>query len=125
PSGPSPPIRYTVPLRFVTAALVRAAGSAGPVDHGPYVPLSSLARKVVSVAAEPLLPPMYSRFVPTWAAAPAVRPSGSASSFGEACQGSTAPAGTGQGIEVEFSGGHRFTGDQPRIPRSIVRETMK
>ena len=79
----------------------------------------------MALALEPSLPPMYSRFVPIWVAAPSVRPWGSASSTGEACHGSTAPAGTGQGMVVLFSGGHRLTGVQPRMPRSIVRETMK
>src|SRR6185295_6396058 len=49
---------------------------------------------------------MYSRFVPTCAAAPPARPSGRASSFGEACQGRTAPAGAGQGMAVVLTGGH-------------------
>ena len=31
----------------------------------------------------------------------------------------------GHGRSGPFSGGHRFTGDQPRIPISIVRETTK
>ena len=45
--------------------------------------------------------------------------------WSETVIGATAPAGTGQGIAEPFSGGQRLTGDQPRMPRSIVRETTK
>ena len=114
-----------MPLRIAIPASARASGSAGPSDHAPMLPFSIVALYVVAEGSVPSSPPMYSRFVPSCAAAPSVRAAGRAASAGDACHGRTAPAGTGQGIAEPFSGGQRLTGDQPRMPRSIVRETTK
>ena len=79
---------------------------------------------VVSAAFVPSDPPTYRSVVPDWTTAPSVRGAGRATSAGESCHGTTAPTGAGHG-RVLFSGGQKLTGLQARIPRSIVRLTVK
>jgi hypothetical protein len=71
---------------------------------------------------------MYRMFDPSCAALPSVRASGRARDTGSAglgCHGVIAPTGGGQGRSSFGIGGHRLIGDQARMPRSIVRLTVK
>ena len=62
--------------------------------------------------------------VPDWTTAPSVRGAGRAISAGDAAHGTTAPTGAGHGSDW-FVSGQKLTGLQARMPRSIVRLTVK
>src|SRR3954447_10956136 len=116
----------------MTEASDRAAGSFGPVAHAVCCPpcVSKLptpavfATKVVSTGAFPSDPPMYRTEVPDWTMPPSERAAGSEINGGDAVHGTTDPTGAGQGSE-RLPSGQKLTGLHARIPRSIVRLTVK
>ncbi len=125
PSASRPPITYTVPDTWTTLASVRGSGRSGPGIHRSKLPTpDSWATETVDCAAEPSVPPMYRRLVPSCAAAPSVRGAGTASSVGDSCQGAIAPTGAGHG-RLSLPGGQRLIGDHAMTPRSTVQFTVR
>src|SRR6476646_3521099 len=114
-----------LPPEKAAAPSARASGSLGPSRHlsklpGPDVVVTN----TVSAGFEPSLPPMNSICVPDWMTEPSVRGFGSEISGGATSHGIAAPTGGGHGSD-SFDGGQRLIGLQARMPRSIVRLTMK
>ena len=114
-----------LPPRERRGAVGPASGSLGPSRHlsklpGPDVVVTN----TVSAGFEPSLPPMNSIWLPDWMTEPSVRGFGSEISGGATSHGIAAPTGGGHGSD-SFEGGQRLIGLQARMPRSIVRLTMK
>src|SRR5512138_2884786 len=114
-----------LPPENATPPSERASGSLGPSRHLSKLPgPDDVERNVVLVALLPSLPPMNSSVVPDWAIAPSVRGAGSEISCGATSHGITAPTGGGHGSD-SLLGGQKLMGLHARIPRSIVRLTVK
>src|SRR5689334_4571478 len=114
-----------LPPENATAPLDRGAGSLGPSVHLSKLPgPDTVDTKVVSVGFVPSLPPMNRSVEPDWATDPSTRGAGSESSAGATSHGIADPTGGGHGSD-SFDGGQKLMGLQARIPRSIVRLTVK
>ena len=97
------------PLTETLAASVRGAGRPGPSAQVPRLPSSVVVVwSTEAVTPVGVVPPTRNRSVPPWKAPASARPSGSDTSGGEACQGTQAPAGGGQG-RSPLEASHRLT----------------